>query len=466
MDAVPQTDEKDLQKAESFFKYGNEAAAKGNITYAVDMYRNACKIAPLELRYRQAIRGAARKKFNNDPSKVGRFAVAKLQPLRLRIRTAKARSHWAETLELCEDAFFHNPWDITVSRDYAEAAEALGSPLLARWSLESVQAQATEDVGFWKHMARVYSACEDFQRAILCWERIKKISPHDEDATHQIHALSASQTIQGSSLHEQVRRDEPALSAKRGSEQAEALRGKPTLSPEQQLAQEIEADPSQPGPYLELATLFRERGFLDKARDVLARGLQANPDGERLRDAYAEVQIARLRQAIDALKSQAHGAPLDADSLAKLDKLVIKLADYELADLRRRLEAMPDDPRLHFELARRLADRGDHDEAIASYQVARSSTAFKVRALIGAGGSFEANGVPKLAERSYADALKAADADDQEQVNEIRYRLGRVAEQLGNLEDAEAHYNEVAANNYGYLDVAKRLRSLNQRMSS
>ena len=466
MDSVPKPDEKDLQKAETFFKYGNEAASKGNIAYAFDMYRNACKIAPMEIRYRQAIRNVARKKFDNDPSKVGRLAGAKLQPLRLRIRTAKARSHWPETLALCEDAFFHNPWDVTLSRDYAEAAEALGAPMLARWSLESVQAQAASEVGFWKHMARVYEACGDFQRAILCWERIRKLSPHDEDATHQIHALSASQTIHGTGLHEQVRREQDTQQANSVAEEAEALRGKPTLSPEQQLTQEIEADPSQPGPYLQLATLYRDRGFLDKARDILSRGLQAKPDGDRLRDAYAEVQMARLKQAIDALKAQGHGAPLDADSQSKLKKLTAKLADYELADLRRRLEAMPDDPRLHFELAGRLAAAGDHDAAIASYQVARGSAVYKVRALIGAGGSFEANGVPKLAERSYADALKAADADDQDQLNDIRYRLGRVAEQLGNLEDAEGHYNEVAANNYGYLDVAKRLRSLNQRMSS
>jgi hypothetical protein len=42
----------------------------------------------------------------------------------------------------------------------------------------------------------------------------------------------------------------------------------------------------------------------------------------------------------------------------------------------------------------------------------------------------------------------------------LHYRLGRVAEGLGNNEAAVEHYNEVAAIDYGYLDVAQRLKRL------
>ncbi len=59
-----------------------------------------------------------------------------------------------------------------------------------------------------------------------------------------------------------------------------------------------------------------------------------------------------------------------------------------------------------------------------------------------------------------AEALKAADPDDLATLNALHYRLGRVAEAQGNLDVAEEHYNEVAANDYGYLDVALRLRNL------
>ena len=67
----------------------------------------------------------------------------------------------------------------------------------------------------------------------------------------------------------------------------------------------------------------------------------------------------------------------------------------------------------------------------------------------------------KLAERTYQEALKAIDPADTVNFNALHYRLGRVAEELGNMEEAEEHYNEVASNDYTYLDVAQRLRNLN-----
>jgi len=47
-----------------------------------------------------------------------------------------------------------------------------------------------------------------------------------------------------------------------------------------------------------------------------------------------------------------------------------------------------------------------------------------------------------------------------ETINALHYRLGRVFEAQGDTQMAEEHYNEVAANDYGYLDVAQRLRNL------
>ncbi|WP_406699543.1 hypothetical protein V5E97_11825 [Singulisphaera sp. Ch08] len=67
----------------------------------------------------------------------------------------------------------------------------------------------------------------------------------------------------------------------------------------------------------------------------------------------------------------------------------------------------------------------------------------------------------KLAERMYQDALKAADPTDLGTTNALHYRLGRVAEAQSNPQVAEEHYNEVAANDYNYLDVAQRLQNLN-----
>ena len=44
----------DVQKAQTFFQYGNDAALKSNFDYAIEMYKRACKIVPDNMVYRQA----------------------------------------------------------------------------------------------------------------------------------------------------------------------------------------------------------------------------------------------------------------------------------------------------------------------------------------------------------------------------------------------------------------------------
>ena len=138
------------------------------------------------------------------------------------------------------------------------------------------------------------------------------------------------------------------------------------------------------------------------------------------------------------------------------------LNKYEVEAFRRRVQLHPEDAKLHFELGVILARVGDHDGAIAEFQQARSSTnpAQKIQALYHLGLSFEANNAPKLAERNYKEAIKLLEPEDKDNFLALHYRLGRVSETLGNTEAAEEHYNEVAAIDYSYLDVAQRLKRL------
>ena len=200
---------------------------------------------------------------------------------------------------------------------------------------------------------------------------------------------------------------------------------------------------------------------------MLARGLKALPEDGLLRDAYAEVQIARLKKAIDGLKARLRDHPDDARGPGEAREA--RPPSSPSTSWPSTAAGPRPGPRTSSSATSSASGSprpASTTRRSASSRRPASSPALKVKALIAAGGSFEATGVPKLAERSYAEALKAADADDPETLNDLHYRLGRVAEQMGNLEGAEEHYNEVAANNFGYLDVAQRLRSLNQRMSS
>jgi hypothetical protein len=66
--ATGEKDSNRLQKAKNFFVKGNDAALKSNHDYAIQMYKEACKLAPEILIYHQALLGITRAKFNDDPT--------------------------------------------------------------------------------------------------------------------------------------------------------------------------------------------------------------------------------------------------------------------------------------------------------------------------------------------------------------------------------------------------------------
>src|SRR4051794_14874782 len=115
MSTAPESNSRQKQMAQAFFERGNQAALKNQYEYAIQMYRDACKLVPDALLYRQALRGVERRQFGNDPAKVGRMASAKTQPIKMRARAAKAQGHWGQVLEVCEEAFAHNPWSVGAS---------------------------------------------------------------------------------------------------------------------------------------------------------------------------------------------------------------------------------------------------------------------------------------------------------------------------------------------------------------
>jgi tetratricopeptide (TPR) repeat protein len=455
-----ESDKPDRQKAKTFFLYGNDAALKSNLDYAIDMYKQACRLAPEKLSYRQALRGVQRRKFNNDPSKVGMLAGARNQPIRMRARSARSKGNHAHAMDVCEEAFTHNPWDVSTAREASEAAEQLGYLAVAEWYIESVQAQA-KDTEFFRYAAQVFEKNEHWQKAIACWEHVKKLDPNDENANRQINALSASATIKRAGLDEALDKH-----ARPAGETAEDLKDKlerlklEQLTPEERWLKEVQENPNQVWPYLNLAEHHRNRSQLEAAEKILGQGLKANPKEPMLLQAYADVQISRMKRAIESWSQRVKERPDDQAARAKLDQITKLLSDYELKEFGRRVESSPEDTNLHYQYGLALARAGKHDEAIGEFQQARSSPTLKTQALYQAGLSFEANSALKLAERTYRDALKGLESEDIANFKALNYRLGRVAEALGNTEAAEEHYNEVAANDYNYLDVAQRLRNL------
>ena len=90
-----------------------------------------------------------------------------------------------------------NPFNATIStsegpRQYGdrcvEMFHRMGLGALAQWLIESVQAVA-KDADFFKFAAGIHESNKSWQKAIACWEQVKKLNPNDQDVNRKINAL-------------------------------------------------------------------------------------------------------------------------------------------------------------------------------------------------------------------------------------------------------------------------------------
>lgn len=470
-------DPKKLQRAKAYYDTGVDAAQKRNLDYALQMLGDACRLVPTHLQFRQGLRAAQRMKYDNDSSRVGLMAKTRLQPIRGQIKIVKSTGNWLRTLEVCEDAFLLNPWDVGVSMDAAEAALELEAPELAEWSLSSVSDEADENLDYLRLMARVFEALGKWTQAVSCLERVRHLDPTDQEVGSHINALSAKSMISRAGMAAKARTEQagqdhksrPGEEIRVGDVSAAAAAGAhdaavPVLSPEEQLKQRLAQDPRDIHAALELADLYKTANRWDDADRVLSATAKQSPGDHYLRQIHADTRMERLARALATFDAHIAARPEDADSIAKRAEVVRKRDEFEIAEFQRRVAFNASDAESHFRLGLALSRADRADEAIASFQQARNAAEWKVKALTEAGKCFEKIGSAKLAERNYSDALKAIDPDDTLTFNELHYRMGTLAERNGQLQQAEEHYNEVAANDYAYKDVAKRLRDLQSKI--
>ena len=102
------------------------------------------------------------------------------------------------------------------------------------------------------------------------------------------------------------------------------------------------------------------------------------------------------------------------------------------------------------------------DDAIPALQKGRNDSSHKVEALVWLGVAFWQKKNYALADKNLAEAQSNILVGNEKMKKDILYYRGRVAEEAGDKAAAKNFYNDVAAIDYGYKDVAKRLDQLNQ----
>lgn len=115
------------------------------------------------------------------------------------------------------------------------------------------------------------------------------------------------------------------------------------------------------------------------------------------------------------------------------------------------------DPEILYQQGMVYLEMGLYDQAVVAFSGAARDTAYRLRAAEMWGVALRRAGQAETALAVLQDALAVSGDSDRESLG-LRYHAGRILEDLGRVEEAQAHYRQIHACDAGFADVIRRLR--------
>lgn len=468
--AVPPPTAEQKRIAVESFTRAKESIAAGGLDYAVSLLLTCCKLDPANFFYRQTLRKTQKDRYGNN-LRGSRLAWLTTPRWKAKAKAAKRGREYLKVLEHGEQVLCRNPWDMGVQMDMAEAFDALGLGELAVFSLDQARQKYPRDATLNRALARLFEKRGDFQKAIVLWQLVREIAPQDVEAAHKAKDLAASETIQRGQYEAVAAgsKESPVL----GKSEAAAVEKKDRGTREAQpLVQRIEADPTEPTLYIQLANTYRKYGQDDRARAALQQGLGPTGNAYQIQLALMDLDLVPVRKNLDAAearlkKLRARKAsdaddeddePLtEAELVALRAGLAKEINAREIELYRLKADRTPNDLGQRLELGQRLIKADLYDEAIAELQQARKEERLKWKAGLYLGLCFRKRNNWRLAQRNFEEALAALPESEENGRKELLFQLATGAADHDDLARAIDLGHELANLDYAFRGIGKLL---------
>lgn len=469
--------------AQDSFTKAREALTNDQYDYAISLLLTCCRLDPANFFYRQTLRKTQKEKFDNN-LRGSAFAFLTTPRLKARVKAAKRNRDYLKALEHAEQVLCRNPWDLGTQLDMAEAFDALNLSDLAVFTLDQARQKHPKDATLNRALARQFEKRGDFKSAIVLWQLVKESNPTDVEAAHKAKDLAASDTIAKGQYEEAASgsKESPVL----GRIEAKAAdKGDKLARDADPLRKRIEADPTEPSLYVQLATLYRRHGHPDRARAALQQGLGPTGNAFQLQLELMDLDLAPVRKNLELTEGRLRklkekkGAD---DDTAETGTDVAELSEKELHQLRAKLlkeinareidlyrvkaDRFPNETQHRIELGTRLLKADLIDEAITELQVARRDEKLKWKAAMLLGVCFRKRNNWRLAQRNFEEALTALPPGEEAGRKELLYQLASGCAENGDLPRAIDLGHELANLDFGFKNIGKLLDEWNDRLQS
>ncbi|VTT99045.1 tetratricopeptide domain protein : Tetratricopeptide TPR_4 OS=Planctomyces maris DSM 8797 GN=PM8797T_26355 PE=4 SV=1 [Gemmataceae bacterium] len=469
--------------AQDSFAKAREAITNEQYDYAISLLLTCCRLDPANFFYRQTLRKTQKEKFDNN-LRGSTFAFLTTPRLKARVKAAKRNRDYLKALEHAEQVLCRNPWDLGTQLDMAEAFDALNLSDLAVFTLDQARQKHPKDATLNRALARQFEKRGDFKSAIVLWQLVKESNPTDVEAAHKAKDLAASDTIAKGQYEEAAAgsKESPVL----GRIEAKAADKTDKLARDADpLRKRIEADPTEPTLYVQLATLYRRHGHPDRARATLQQGLGPTGNAFQLQLELMDLDLAPVRKNLELTEGRIRklkDRSASADDTAETGTDVAEMSEKELQQLRVKLlkeintreidlyrvkaDRFPNETQHRIELGSRLLKADLIDEAITELQTARRDEKLKWRAAMLLGVCFRKRNNWRLAQRNFEEALTALPPGEEGGRKELLYQLASGCAENGDLPRAIDLGHELANLDFGFKNIGKLLDEWNDRLQS
>ena len=462
---VPKLNPERRAQIVKMFGRAKQVLATGNLDYAIELFIDCAKADPANLGFRQELRKTEKKKYG-DNKKGKKYAGLSTWMLSIKLRIASVRKKYLLVLDLAEDIFQHNPWNIRASILQAHAFQELGLIDLAIFTLDQVRSAAPEYHRINRPMARLFEQKGQYTQAIQLWRLVAKKCPKDLEASKKAVNLAASETISRGGYDDAaagkgpspIKKEKSASRAVAEGETASESQAMDRIAKdENMLLKRIADQPANPLSYLQLGQLYRRNDMSDRARDIFQKGLAAVGQHFEIGLELSDLAIDPFRKDLAITEEKLREDPGNADLKSKRDAQAKEINTRELVFWRTKSDRFPTDTTARFEMSVRLYQAGQPEAAIQEFQKLRTDPKHRVRVLIYLGLCFIARNNWRLAQKNFEDGLQQMTIAEEHFRKDVMYHLACGYSQNGELQKAIDLGSELANIDYTFKDIGPKI---------
>lgn len=445
----------DLPKQLSDYVAKADAAIQqDNHGYAVKLLQAVVKTEPRFVEGRQRLRDS-QMKVAGPPKKKGLLGGGGLK-MKL---SGQAKKDPVGVMETIEKELEKDPYNAAANDLLFDCALRANMLNTAAFALETVRKGTPNNTKLLHKLAEFYLNRGMPEKAAEVYKDIVKVDSSDTDAIKgekDATAQASMQRSQDASGNFSKKDDAETLALEKDSRAA--MTRDQLEEKRDDLIGRYSDDVNNIEVVKQLAAVYEQLEDWEMAQQMFEWAFSLSPGDVALKNRATNMKDRASESELADLKERVEANPDDEEAKAKLEEYEMGRISEMVEERTKRVEQNPTDPHLRFDLGQALYRAGEYSDAIPHLQQATRNPHIRTKVLLLLGRTFDAKGMHDMAVKQLSDANADLQAMDNTK-KEILYELGLIHDKMDDKAAALECFKQIYEVDYGYLDVAKRVES-------